>query len=309
MIGPMGNTWDAEVEVTREVVLELLGTQFPGLEVHELRPYGEGWDNVAFLVNGRLVFRFPKREAARPAMEHETRCLLALAGDLPVHVPAIEYVGQPQGDYPFPFSGYPELPGRTACSVTWTAEERARVAPALGRFLGRLHRVNQPLAVGGELPGDLIRRTDLPYRLVGLLERLEQLQPSPDLPDLEALADRARDLATTAPWAGTSRVVHGDLYARHLLVDGEKALVGVIDWGDVHLGDPALDLSIAFGFLPEHARPAFLEAYGPVDGDTLQRARFRAMVLGATLVQYGESVGDDSIARAGRNALTLGMGG
>ena len=121
MIGVMANTWDAEVEVTRDLVLELLG-QFPDLVVEDLQAYGEGWDNVAFLVNGRLVFRFPKREMARPAMEHETRALVDLQGTLPVAVPHVEYVGRPQGAFPFPFNGYAELPRRTACSVMTPAQ-------------------------------------------------------------------------------------------------------------------------------------------------------------------------------------------
>jgi aminoglycoside phosphotransferase (APT) family kinase protein len=98
-------------------------------------------------------------------------------------------------------------------------------------------------------------------------------------------------------------VVHGDLYARHLLVDRRRGLCGVIDWGDVHQGDPALDLSILYGFLPAEARPGFLEAYGPVDPGTLRRARFRALVVGALLISYAREIGDGRLAVAGQFAL------
>ncbi|MDF1837862.1 MAG: phosphotransferase, partial [Planctomycetota bacterium] len=307
MICAMGNTWDAEVEVTGALVRELLAWQFSGLTVDSIESYGEGWDNVAFLINGGLVFRFPKREAARQAMEQETLGLSGLRGSLPAPIPHIHFVGQPQGGYPFPFNGYPELPGRTACSVDWNEAQRVAIAPELGAFLSRLHSEDQELARGGALPGDQIRRTDLPYRLVGLEERLAQLEPSSHLPDLKALAQRARDLAITEPWSGRPRVVHGDLYARHLLVDSDQRLAVIIDWGDMHLGDPALDLSILFGFLPVSARKRFEQAYGSIDANTRRRARFRAMVLGATLVQYGESVGDNDIAGAGRAALGFSM--
>jgi aminoglycoside phosphotransferase (APT) family kinase protein len=309
MIGGMGNTWDAEVEVTAERVRELLRDQFPGLVIGGLQLYGEGWDNVAFLVNGSWVFRFPKREAARLAMEHEILCLQALGDDLPLRVPRIEFVGRPQGEYPFPFSGYAELPGRTACSVDWTLPDRMAVAPRLGAFLACLHDETQPLARNAGLPGDLIRRTDLPFRLQGLQERLALLEPSQELPDGERMIEWAGDLARSEPWGGTARVVHGDLYARHLLVDSDQRLTGVIDWGDAHLGDPALDLSVLFGFLPAQARPGFLQAYGEIDMETLRRARFRAMVVGAALVQYGESIGDLPIARAGRFALSHSVEG
>ena len=67
----------------------------------------------------------------------------------------------------------------------------------------------------------------------------------------------AEELAQTPSSDAPLCWVHGDLYARHLLLDDHKKLCGVIDWGDVHLGDRALDLSIAYSFLPAEARLCF----------------------------------------------------
>ena len=97
--------------------------------------------------------------------------------------------------------------------------------------------------------------------------------------------------------------MHGDLYARHLLVDEAKALAGVIDWGDVHVGDPALDLSIAFSFLPPAARHTFRQTYGEIDEATWARARFRALHYGAILVEYGANSADLAIKALGEYAL------
>jgi aminoglycoside phosphotransferase (APT) family kinase protein len=80
-------------------------------------------------------------------------------------------------------------------------------------------------------------------------------------------------------------------------------MCGVIDWGDVHLGDPALDLSIAFSFLPPGARAAFREAYGPIDAATWDRARFRALHYAVLLSDYGADVGGEAIRAAGEYAL------
>jgi hypothetical protein len=38
----------------------------------------------------------------------------------------------------------------------------------------------------------------------------------------------------------TDTPVHGDLYARHLLISDDRQLACVIDQGDVHRGDPAV---------------------------------------------------------------------
>jgi aminoglycoside phosphotransferase (APT) family kinase protein len=97
--------------------------------------------------------------------------------------------------------------------------------------------------------------------------------------------------------------VHGDLHPRHVIVGPRGELAGVIDWGDSHAGDPALDLAIAFTFLPRDARETFRVAYGAVDDASWDRARFRALHYGAHLTRYGKTVGDLAMLLVGERAL------
>ncbi|HYI01687.1 phosphotransferase [Hyalangium sp.] len=142
-----------------------------------------------------------------------------------------------------------------------------------------------------------------------ILERLTQVEAED--PEVDAAAVRAQvsRLIDTPPWTRRPCWVHGDLYARHLLVDGHHAVTGVLDWGDVHLGDPAIDLTIAFTFLPPEARGAFRAAYGRIDDATWDRARFRAFHYGVVLLLYGRSEGDPALVRTGRDALRYGATG
>ena len=100
-----------------------------------------------------------------------------------------------------------------------------------------------------------------------------------------------------------SVVCHGDLHFRHLLVrDG--ALAGVIDWGDLCRGDPAVDLMAYWMALPGFARPDFLRAYGhPLREDQLLRARVWALVCCSGLLEYARDVGDERLARAAAGSL------
>ena len=117
----------------------------------------------------------------------------------------------------------------------------------------------------------------------------------------------AEELAGTPPHAGRPCWVHGDLYARHLLVDEARKVTGVIDWGDVHLGDPALDLSVAISFLPPSARPEFQAACGPIEAHTWRRARFRALFYGIMLTHYGDQTGDAEIRATGEYSLSSAL--
>jgi aminoglycoside phosphotransferase (APT) family kinase protein len=107
-------------------------------------------------------------------------------------------------------------------------------------------------------------------------------------PAVDALLDRAAELG--AP-EGTPVLVHGDLHVRHLLVDDAGRATGVIDWGDVCLADPAVDLSLGFGAFGGRARAAFLAAYGPVDDVRGLRARALAVRLAALLARYAAAEG------------------
>lgn len=274
----------------------IVDDQFPELAPARFSAFGEGWDNVAWLVNDTFVFRFPRRRAMVPLLEAEIRWLPWLAPRLPLPVPTPAYVGRPEPRWPHPFYGYRRLSGRTADRAAPDEATRARHAAPLGRFLAALHAL--PRDGGG--PPDTLDRADVGKRVGLVRERLPEIADVADAGAVLALAEAS--LALPA-FAGPPRWVHGDLYARHLLVDDDGALCGVIDWGDVHHGDPALDLSIAWSYLPAPARDTFFAAYGAIDAATGGRARFRALHYGVALLWYGRSVGDAAIADAGRRAL------
>jgi aminoglycoside phosphotransferase (APT) family kinase protein len=81
-------------------------------------------------------------------------------------------------------------------------------------------------------------------------------------------------------------LTHGDLNLRHLLLNFDATAAGVIDWGEVCVADPAVDLSMACAGLTGAARAALLAAYGPVPADRELRARALAAMLCAALADY-----------------------
>jgi aminoglycoside phosphotransferase (APT) family kinase protein len=299
--------WTAEREVPPELALALIRDQFPALAAGggpSIERIGVGWDNVAYLVAGRFVFRFPQRSIAVPLLEAESRLLPALAPRLPLPVPVPVFLGRPGADYPWPFQGYARIAGRSACGAAPDEAGRERAAVPLGRFLRALHAFPADEAARLGAPGDTLGRADLPKRVRQTRERLAEARARGLVAEGAALdaicADADEERAPPPPAA----LVHGDLYARHLLVGADGALAGVIDWGDVHLGHPALDLAIAFAFLPARARPAFFAAYGGTpDEPTLRRARLQALFYGVTLLLYGTETADADLVREARVGL------
>ncbi|MGB1013086.1 MAG: phosphotransferase, partial [Nannocystaceae bacterium] len=294
------------VEVTPELACTLIGEQFPSLRPVHATPYGAGWDNTAYLVNDRYVFRFPHRAVAVPLLAAECRVLPAIAKNVHLQIPAPMFVGKPSPRFAWPFAGAPEVPGQTACRARLSPRQRARQAQPLARFLAALHRLTP-----AEVPGvghDHFHRSDLARRIPQVYERLAEARQR----GLVGYHARYEAILEAVPMDAVMRtdvLVHGDLYARHLIVDPRGDLTGVIDWGDAHRGDPHLDLALAHSFLPPRARAVFLETYracgdgSSIDPHTWELARYRSLYSSLTIAVYGHDIGDAALCAEGQWAL------
>ncbi len=300
----MSPEWEPDIALDPAIAARLVEHQFPSMAPATLVSFGDGWDNSAYLVNSTHVFRFPRREWVVPWLANEAVWLPRLAPIVTLPIPLPNHVGRASGEFPYPFLGYPVLRGTTACRAQPDDDQRCASAATLGRFLASLHAA-EPDTDGEPMPLDAIRRTDLEYRASQTRSRLPQLED--DDVDRNAVLALLAVLELTPAWDGPLRWVHGDLYARHVLVDDDGQPCGIIDFGDLHRGDPALDLMIAFTYLPPEARPDFREAYGPIDDDTWNRARFRALFYGPILIIYGRDIGDDALVDAGLRALRYAL--
>jgi hypothetical protein len=110
--------------------------------------------------------------------------------------------------------------------------------------------------------------------------------PALDL-DLDAV-ETAWDEVLRMPQAHhevtTPRWYHGDLNSENLLVrDGE--LVAVLDFGGLSVGDPTIDLVVAWQLLDPAARATFRHALG-VDDVTWRLARGWVLVLSVMGLPY-----------------------
>lgn len=278
--------WDAELVIDESLVRALLGEQFPDLDASSARLLGEGWDNSVWLVEESWAFRFPRREVAIPGVERELAVLPRLAPLLGVPIPVPAFVGRPSDRYPWPYFGARLLPGDEPADAE-VDHARVELGAELGRFLSVLHHVELDVV----LPVDPLGRGDMSKQLT-MARQLAAEPASPAIGRASSLFEHAAELDPPTD----AVLVHGDLHLRHVLLE-QRALSGVIDWGDVCVGDPSIDLQIAWSLLPAGARARFFDGYGPIDDERRLRARVLAVRLCAMLAHYARSVGYASLER------------
>jgi aminoglycoside phosphotransferase (APT) family kinase protein len=296
--------WEAERIVTAEQATSLVAGAFPALRGLPVRQFAEGWDNTVLLVDETWAFRFPRRAVTLPAFRRESAVLPQIAPLLPLPIPVPELIGTDDDPAdPWPFTGARLIPGQELADALLADDARVDAASAVGAFLRALHAPTTRTAVNVELPRDPMHRGHPQARMQSTRETLDQLVTSqvwtrdPAVDTLLADADRL------GPPTGEPVLVHGDLHARHLLVDAAGRASGVIDWGDVCLADPAVDLSLAYAAFAGPARAALLAQYGTVGPDQELRARALALRISAFLAAYAAAEDRPPLLAEARAAL------
>ena len=201
----------------------------------------DGYDFQVAIVDDEWVFRFPRRSGVEEALELEIAVLPALAQVLPVNVPSFEHVAR----NPL-FVGYRLIRGQPLVNED---------AEGVRTFLEALHAQD-----ASGLPVERHDWVETYRKQCAEFERLVfPVVDSDRRAEAKRLFGEAETLVDFTP-----SLTHADLGPGHLLVrDGR--LTGVIDWGDMCVGDPALDYAWLLN--------------GPfadwdIDADLRRRARF-----------------------------------
>ncbi len=265
----------AEVDVSVDLVRQLLAQQYPDLADLALGVLANGWDNMVCTVGADLLARLPRRAQAADLVAHEQRWLPVLAPRLPLPIPAPVGIGHPACGYPWSWSLVPYLPGEVAALAA--PEDLDAAAAALGEFLAALH-----IPAPGDAPVNPFRGGPLAERADRFAEQLGLMPSGPDVDAANAIWKSALDAGA---WVGPPTWLHGDLHPANILVDGGK-VSAVIDFGDITSGDPANDLSLAWMMFPAGQRDIFRQAYGKADNDTWARARGWALSLALAFLTF-----------------------
>jgi aminoglycoside phosphotransferase (APT) family kinase protein len=294
-------------EVGAPLVAALVRLQFPDVDPRNVSLLGEGCDSWAFEVDGRWVFRFPKRDDVEQQLLVESRVLPLLAAHSPLPLPAFRFHGRPSGAFPRRFVGYPKLPGIPGIQLDAQAVPLEKWAPVMGRFLSWLHRypVGEVRRLGVEEQDvtDLI--DEVRSDALQDFHRLREVAVQAPLEKWKAFF--IAGAPAPAPQASPPVVVHRDLAAEHILFDPAAGEVtGVIDWSEIAVSECSVDLAAFFHWGGASGVAAALAHYdGQLEPGALARARFLAACRGVGDVGFGLETGRREYVAAGLRALEL----
>lgn len=268
-----------EVAFDDRVVARLIAEQFPQWADLPLRRVGLGGTvNVLYRLGPELVVRLPRlrergNDLAGEDFDRDAHWLPKLAPLLPVEVAVAVAKGAPAPSYPSAWGVYSWIGGETPDVERLV--DPGSLARQLAELLRALHRIELP--DGPVHPrGSSLERWDEPTRAA--LSELDGLI------DVDAATDAWERALALPPWTGSPVWLHGDLMPANLIVR-EGTLAGLIDWELLGIGDPAVDLAVAWNTLPPTARATLREEL-QVDDATWERGRGWALWTGICALPY-----------------------
>ena len=241
------------------------------------------------------MVRVPRIAWAKEQPAKEAKWLPLLASHLPVAIPEPVALGRPDCEYPFNWSVHRWLPGDPASPST--IGDSSAFADSMREVIRSLGKVPTD---GAPPPHNRARP------LAEYDESARQaISSAAGLIDAEMALKVWEAGLAAEPYGGPLRWVHGDLEGNCLVMDGR--LSGLVDWGSACLGDPAVDVQVAWSPLfTNSSRARFLERLSLSDA-TIERAKAMAIQQACAALPYYLQTHPQIVQRSWHKLAALGV--
>lgn len=265
------------------------GTCFPQLAGTPAVAFQAGWDSEVFRIADQIV-RIPRRSDVEELAWAEARLLPMLSAALPMEVPVPREVCADHAAM-----RYRRIPGEPATADRLAGLPQEVVGDQIADLLTSLRSVSVGAARDAGVPD--LTGSAWGDHYAAVADGFARMVV-PCLPPEHRVAGEAL-LASVGELQGEMQVsvVHADLGPSHLLCD-DGGLRGVIDWGDVRIGDPALDLAWVLNGAPQRIAGVVRDRV-VVDEEEIERARLYHRLGPWYEVEHGLRMHDDRFVASG----------
>lgn len=242
-----------------EKYIQKIHHDFPRFLISSIQITGEGDNSIAFIINENYIFRFPKRKEVKKQIQREIAVLPKIKSSLNLSIPHFEFIS-PEIN----FVGYKIIPGTPLTFKIYNSlnkKQQAYINQSIGSFLSQLHHTDM----------DALNHCNL-----------ETMDPCEEYSDNFRKAKKyiyphiskskqkiitrvfTEYLCNSENFKYTPALIHNDFSADHILFDTEsKLLTGIIDFGDIAIGDPDYDLMYLLDEFGEKILKGIFKIYKP----------------------------------------------
>lgn len=238
---------------------------FPQIKWNKARLKTTGWDYDVIFLDDKYVARIPKNTAAKNRMAIDFCLLEKLKKHISADIP--EPIVKDDKQKIAVYKAVAGSPISRAKYIHLTARQKTALAKKLAQFLTELHNIDLSELKACKIPTRSIVKQEA--EVINLAKKINLLIPAKDKMALKSFLNQRKKLMRKI----TLTLTHGDLNQDHILLAGKSGRIGVIDFSDATIADPARDFAGLFAYGEQFVR-AVLHYYRESDkSEILDRAR------------------------------------
>ncbi len=246
-------------------LLVRIKTAFPEITWQNFKYLDEGWDHEVVILDDKTVFRFPGDDEYLGLLKSEIKVLKKLKPLLKINIPGYTLIAQDES-----FAGYPIVPGITLSKEVFenlNIDDRNSIAKQLSQTISTLHTFGKedfPEVVITDMPAWQQEMKDYTAKyLTNILSTDDMAYAQETITKVDEILRHQLHLT----------FIHGDIYSRHLLWDAHTKTLGLIDFSDMNIGDPAFDFAELYEYGADFVDEVYRHYKGQKDSTFLNRAK------------------------------------
>lgn len=276
-------------------IKQIINDEFPKFTINSIKKIGEGDNSTAFLINKNYIFRFPKRKEVKRQLKKEIDVLPKIRTLLNVEIPAFDFIS-----INLNFVGHKSISGEFLSKETYNSlsnKKQVKIQKSLALFLTQLHKINSPALKDYNL--EIVN-----YReeyLHNLKDAKKLIFPNIKRSNREIITQAFNEyLNNKNNFNYKPALIHNDLSTDHILFKKKNSVIsGIIDFGDLAIGDPDYDLMHFLNYFGEGFILKLLKFYKHKSSENLLKKLYfftlanKLQILIESIKVKDESLKDD----------------
>ncbi len=248
-----------------KILLNRISAEFPELSWDNFKFLNHGWDHEVIILDDKYVFRFPNSSEYLEIFKNEPDLLILIASNCGVEVPTYHFIASDRSFGGCAFITGKELRADLLSKIS--KKQQQSIVSQLADFLTTLHTI----------PKSKLK----PYHLIpekfqddmGKLKcRVEKfLQDTLSDKDYNLALSILHEVEVVHSKNTPLVLVHDDLQGSNILWNDKNDSIGIIDFSDRFLGDPAHDFARFFEYGDDFVRQIYEVYSGPKDSNLIER--------------------------------------
>ncbi len=226
-------------------VTKIINSDFADLKIREISYVDEGDNSEVYLVNNLYIFRLPKHERASTSLKKEIKILPKIKNSLNLSIPDFTFIGKPSRIFPMYYAGYKKIEGKALSKKTFnnlSTQEKDKTAQQIAVFLKKLHSF--PIKDNEK---EYLKVKDFKAKCKsdyhGAKEKIYPILTSAERKSLDKIFKEYLNNSYNFKYKPT--LIHNDLSYDHIFFDTkENRICGIIDFGNITIGDPDYDFTL-----------------------------------------------------------------